>query len=337
MAFPVKYNFTEDYFRDEDRCGFTESECMKRYWAATLHSLEIFDNICNKYGLKYWAACGTMLGAIRHKGFIPWDDDLDIGMLREDYDKFLEVAESELPPEYRIGSKDDPPEHSYNGITVINSLKAVSFDERVLSEYYFCPFPVGFDIYPYDLVPDDKSVRDAWRGRYLKALLAFNLLKEKGPQDKDTKDALSSLGINPADAVSDIAGVRERIYRYAEKTAAENAPGSCSFVNRFVFLAKDGTFLPLPKEWYKEIVEVPFETGTIPVISHINEATQILFGQNWITPVMNTMSHDYPLYRKHLRYMIDFLEKGGMKLTMLPGPLRYIITEADRLEIGYKK
>ena len=51
MDFPVKYRFTDEYFRDEERCGFMVSECMKRYWAASLHSLEIFDDICSRYGI----------------------------------------------------------------------------------------------------------------------------------------------------------------------------------------------------------------------------------------------------------------------------------------------
>ena len=54
-------------------------------------------SICEKYGLRYYMLGGTMLGAIRHKGFIPWDDDMDLGMPRKDYERFLEVAPKELP------------------------------------------------------------------------------------------------------------------------------------------------------------------------------------------------------------------------------------------------
>ena len=336
MDYPVKYNFSEEFFRDEDRCGFTVSECMKRYWAASLKSLEIFDAICSKYGLKYWADCGTMLGAIRHKGFIPWDDDLDIGMLREDFNRFLEIAADELPSHYSVSFKDDPPRHNYNGIAVVNSLKAVSFDPAYLSEYYFCPFPVGFDIYPYDYVPGDKNARDAWRGRYLKVLLAFNLFRERKEGDADTCAALKELGIDPAEAWKSPEEIRSELLKMAESIAGENKEDCGPFVNRFFFLATRGAYMDLPADWYKDLAIVPFETGTIPVLRHIDEAVVKVFGNGWITPVMNSMSHDYPLYKRDIRFMIKFLEGGGMKLSALPPMLQYIRREADRLGIEYK-
>ena len=58
--------------------------------------LKILDNICKKYNITYWLDFGTLLGAYRHKGFIPWDDDMDVSMLREDYNKIIPILKSEL-------------------------------------------------------------------------------------------------------------------------------------------------------------------------------------------------------------------------------------------------
>ena len=335
MEYPVKYRFTDNYFSDEIRCGFMVSECMKRYWAASLHSLEIFDDICRRHGLKYWAACGTMLGAIRHKGFIPWDDDLDIGMLRDDFNEFLKIVSDELPPEYVVSFRDDPPKHSYNGIAVVNSLKAVSFDERILKEYYYCPFPVGFDLYPYDYVPDDKDIRNAWRSEYLKVLLAFKYLDEGENSVKDANKIFSELGLDTGGGLNTTDYLRTRLLDKAEKIASRNLPECASYVNRFVFLALHDSFPPLKKEWYSDIVELPFETGTIPALRNIEDAVRICFGENWMNPIQGTMSHNYPIYKRDIQYMIGFLEKGGMKISYLPPQLQYIIKEADRLEIPY--
>lgn len=62
-----------------------------------LWMLEVFVEICEKYKLQYFLDAGTLIGAMRHKGFIPWDDDLDVGMPKEDYKRFLQVADRELP------------------------------------------------------------------------------------------------------------------------------------------------------------------------------------------------------------------------------------------------
>lgn len=74
-----------------------------------LSAMKDFDKICNKYHLHYILHGGTCLGAIRHKGFIPWDDDIDIAMLRKDYNKFLDIAVKEFGDKYTIHTyKSDP-------------------------------------------------------------------------------------------------------------------------------------------------------------------------------------------------------------------------------------
>lgn len=69
---------------------------IKKVREVQIELLDIIDEICKKHNIKYQLFAGTLLGAVRHKGFIPWDDDVDICMMREDYIKFLQVAPNEI-------------------------------------------------------------------------------------------------------------------------------------------------------------------------------------------------------------------------------------------------
>ncbi len=70
---------------------------LKQSQQVMLRMLKILDHLCRKYKIKYWVVCGTLIGTLRHKGFIPWDGDIDIAMLPEDMHKFDKVASKELP------------------------------------------------------------------------------------------------------------------------------------------------------------------------------------------------------------------------------------------------
>lgn len=93
-------------FPDERERGKTTQEQLKY---VLIRMLRIFDFICKKYDIDYWLDYGTLLGAIRHKGFIPWDDDIDIGMLRPDYELFLEKGVKELPRDIFFQNSDTDP------------------------------------------------------------------------------------------------------------------------------------------------------------------------------------------------------------------------------------
>ena len=75
------------FLQEETICDFFVDSTRKKIWAIELDILIEFDRICKKHGLKYFLMCGTLLGAIRHKGFIPWDDDIDVAMPRDDFNK----------------------------------------------------------------------------------------------------------------------------------------------------------------------------------------------------------------------------------------------------------
>lgn len=84
-----------EFLNEEIRCDFTVSEKRKKIWKVQIDLIKELHRICEKYNLKYFASNGTLLGVIRHNGFVPWDDDVDIVMPRKDYDKLMEVAKEE--------------------------------------------------------------------------------------------------------------------------------------------------------------------------------------------------------------------------------------------------
>lgn len=85
------------------------SDDLKGHQYVALRILREVDRICRKNNLKYWITDGTLLGAIRHKGFIPWDDDIDIGILREDEERFIEIMKKELSKEFFLQTKETDP------------------------------------------------------------------------------------------------------------------------------------------------------------------------------------------------------------------------------------
>lgn len=115
-----------------------------------LDMVKEFVRICTKYNLNYFMAGGTFLGAVRHKGFIPWDDDVDIGMYRNDYEKFLRIAETELNVPYKIQTYQNTDSHHYYFSHIVDTRYKVrrlgSLDKR--EEY------VWIDIFPYDGLPN---------------------------------------------------------------------------------------------------------------------------------------------------------------------------------------
>lgn len=161
MEFPI------DFFLDEVREGFFIPAMMKRAWAAELEILVEIDKICEKHKLRYFIDYGNLLGAIRHKGFIPWDDDIDIMMLRKDYEIFAKVANKELPKELLFRSlKED----NSNG-ELVSSVqhKEMLISTDAIGKYHNYLYGAGVDIFSYDYLSEDTE-KERQRMELLKSL-----------------------------------------------------------------------------------------------------------------------------------------------------------------------
>lgn len=146
--------------------------------------------ICERHGLKYFLDGGTLIGAVRHKGFIPWDDDVDIGMPREDYEKFLEIAKKELPDylflqTFETDDKYDiyqvPCKIRYNGTILI---------EKDIAENSEMHNGVYIDVFPYDSLPKKKFMYKLQRTLSYNVLKSFIRIREK-PEKLSIKNRIT--------------------------------------------------------------------------------------------------------------------------------------------------
>ena len=128
--------------------------------------------ICDDHDLKYYMLGGTMLGAVRHGGFIPWDDDIDLGMPRRDYEKFLEIAPDLLPQNMRVVNYRNDPAYQYY-ITRVQDTDTRVEEERIGNDSrYTC---ASIDIFPVDGTPNNKLLRKIYffRVLYHRALMSL--------------------------------------------------------------------------------------------------------------------------------------------------------------------
>ena len=141
---------TRDFNLDEEiLCGYKVTSDTKKVWQVELDLLKKFIQVCNKYDIKYFIIAGSLLGVIRHGGFIPWDDDIDIGMLRPEYEKLLKVADKEFKKNYFFQTPYS--DHIYRGHAQLRN----SNTSAILPSEIHKDFNQGIfiDIFPYDEYP----------------------------------------------------------------------------------------------------------------------------------------------------------------------------------------
>lgn len=137
----------------EMMCGYPVDDTRKKVWAVELDIFKKFIELCERNGLTYYTFSGTLIGAVRHKGFVPWDDDIDIVMFRKDYDRFVEIAATELEEPYFL--QTTMTDNCYRPHAQIRNSNTTGYLKK--DENLDCNKGIFIDIFPLDAVTDNPS------------------------------------------------------------------------------------------------------------------------------------------------------------------------------------
>ena len=136
-----------------------------------LENLRMLMEICEKNHLRYYLIGGSLLGAMRHRGFIPWDDDIDVGLPRPDYNRFVQIAKSYLPDHMDVKTMTSDPNYKCYFTRLINNKKKIYWDHG----QYTAVIGVWMDVFPLDGLPENPLLRkmQVFRVKLAKALYKF--------------------------------------------------------------------------------------------------------------------------------------------------------------------
>lgn len=300
-------NFPEEFFRVEERCDFEIGETMKRYWACCMESVRIIDEVCKKYGLTYYADWGSLLGAVRHNGFIPWDDDIDLCLKRPDYEKLLQVLPQELPEKYKLSTCFNNEAHRQFFAGLSNGIE-IDLSKEMLAKRYQCPFVATIDIYPLDYLPKDPNEREVVKDLFIIIWGAIEAVRKETDPNRIEK------AVQRVEEYCNVSLDREKPMRgqlwqianqlvmsYTEEEG-ECLTEWCSYINR-------GEKYKLPKEWFAQVEYLPFEIINMPVPCGYENVLKLMYG-DWHKLVKLSAGHDYPCFKKQL----DFLKRKVAEL-----------------------
>lgn len=162
----VNLNITipDGFLEAEERDGYYVTKQMKAVWAVELDLLVEAMRVLDKYSIKYFAIGGTLLGAIRHKGYIPWDDDIDIAIPRKDYERFRKIAYKEFSHPYFYQDEFNSPGLLCGHAKLRNSETTMITSNHLDEKVGKLSFNMGIfiDFFPVDNLPDDSVELDKW-------------------------------------------------------------------------------------------------------------------------------------------------------------------------------
>ena len=231
--------------------------------------LEI-DRICTKHHIRYFLAGGTLLGAIRHHGFIPWDDDADVMMLREDFDRFMEVARQELPPNVFVQtSRTERINH--------NAFTKLRIDDTLFATEFTGRFPDMHNGIFFDVLAHDRTGNSRWTQKLhrmatmISRSIVFNKWGNTDIKSGGAHPLLCKIGSRVKNLVPMPLAewAQEKMYRFYQN---KNTDYLYDGMGRNL---KRGAF---PRAWLQESVRVEFEGHLFPVPAEYEKYLTWLYG-----------------------------------------------------------
>ena len=286
--------FDDTFFDEELEYGFPVSEKMKRVRAADLEVLRVIDEVCLRNGIEYFADYGTLLGVVRHQGFIPWDDDVDIAMRRRDFNEFFNLPDSEFPEGFvRIGKG-----YPMQPMGAVLNTSQVNFSPEHLEKYHGCPYIVGTDVFPLDDVPDDEELRKNYTYMYnmfYDAAKRFDEINEKEGIELYLP-VLEELGGFTFDRASDL---KEQLWTKTRQIAELFKGERGEYISYLPdLIGGAGERVLRKRSYYDNVLRLPFENITLPVPQDFDAVLRLRFGDNYMMPQRGGAAHDYPMYKK---------------------------------------
>ena len=226
-----------------------------------LEILKEVDRVCRKHNILYWLEGGTMLGAVRHRGFIPWDDDLDIAMFREDYDRFCEIAPQELQSGYFLQTRKTDSEYPLFFAKVRKNNTFI--DEKSFRRLHINK-GIFIDIFPVDKMPP--TLRKTKRFCFsLRCFFLFYLLLERNVDTKTTDRYFLLFKIVRTVLIPAALFKKQFAQRFDKKLQKYNHTENVKYTGSLS--GNQSVRWVYKKEWHESFIEVPFEdmTAKIPV------------------------------------------------------------------------
>lgn len=317
--------FAEDYFQDEIRDGFYVSPLMKRAWAAQLEVLSEVARVCEKHQIEWFVDCGTLLGAVRHGGFIPWDDDLDICMMRDEYNRFNKIARKELPEGYVVMDYHD--EDCWELLLRVTNGREITMDEKRLSKYHQYPFIAGIDVFPLDFACPNEEEEET---RRMLANFALAMSDEESVVNGELTDEAREM----IEQIEELCKVKIDPKKPLRLQLYELTVTLFSLYDRHH--AKEILLTPYwiayhdhkyKLEWFKRTVKIPFENMMVPAPAMYDAVLRTEYGDGYMTPVRAGGVHNYPYFIPQ-EDQLDDAVTGGL-------PYRYHVTADEVLKRFY--